>query len=144
MTMPLDEGLENNPELQLHPVSDIENRAFRRACLAWAVFGLTLAALCWPENSLFRAPDGSLTSPQAPVMQAIVPLLFLFFAVPGLAYGFAAKTFSDSTAVIRSMENVLKMAAFLPGVRLFRGTVPLCVRNIQPRHAAGPSRVRNF
>ena len=109
MTMPLDEGLENNPELQLHPVSDIENRAFRRACLAWAVFGLTLAALCWPENSLFRAPDGSLTSPQAPVMQAIVPLLFLFFAVPGLAYGFAAKTFSDSTAVIRSMENVLKM-----------------------------------
>ncbi len=109
MTMPLDEGLDNDPDLQLHPVSDMESRAFRRACLSWVLLGLALVALCWPENSLLRAPDGSLTSPKAPVMQAIVPLLFLFFAVPGLVYGFTAKTFDGATAVIKAMENVLNM-----------------------------------
>ena len=109
MTMPLDSGLENDPDLQLNPISGIEQRAFKIACLTWLAFIALFFALCVPEHSLFRAPDGSLTSPKAPVMQAIVPLLFLFFAVPGLAYGYASRTFKNSTDVIKSMEHVLTM-----------------------------------
>ena len=109
MTMPLDSGLENDPDLQLNPISPAEARAFRRACLTWAGFILLFFAMCWPVHSLFRAPDGSLTSPQAPVMQAIVPLLFLFFAIPGLVYGYASGSFKNSTSVIKSMEHVLTM-----------------------------------
>lgn len=58
---------------------------------------------------MLRAPDGSLTSPKAPVMQAIVPLLFIFFALPGIVYGYTAGTFKSSTDVIRSMEEIMKM-----------------------------------
>ena len=108
-TMPLDKGLDKDPDLQLTPISDRENRAYRKAC--WVLFGLAaiLFALCFPENSIMRAPDGSLTSPKAPVMQAIVPLLFMFFSIPGMVYGYAAGTFKSSTDVIRSMEEIMKM-----------------------------------
>lgn len=108
-TMPLDKGLDKDPDLQLTPISDRENRAYRKAC--WVLFGLAaiLFALCFPENSIMRAPDGSLTSPKAPVMQAIVPLLFMFFSIPGMVYGYAAGTFKSSTDVIRSMEKIMKM-----------------------------------
>ena len=58
---------------------------------------------------MLRAPDGSLTSPKAPVMQAIVPLIFIFFSLPGIVYGYAAGTFKSSSDVIKSMEEVMKM-----------------------------------
>ncbi len=108
-TMPLDKGLEKNPELQITPITERENRAFRSACWMLLALAVMLFALCFPENSLMRAPDGSLTSPKAPVMQAIVPLLFIFFALPGIVYGYLAGTYKSSTDVIHSMESIMKM-----------------------------------
>lgn len=68
------------------------------------LLGLFLAA--FPENSLLRAPDGSLTSPKAPIMQMIVPLMLIFFAVPSLVHGVIAKTFLDKRTVTKSMEKI--------------------------------------
>lgn len=42
-------------------------------------------------------------------MQAIVPLIFIFFSLPGIVYGYAAGTFKSSSDVIKSMEEVMKM-----------------------------------
>ena len=108
-TMPLDKGLDKDPDLQITPITDLEYKAYRRAGLVFLGLGVLLFALCFPENSMLRAPDGSLTSPKAPVMQAIVPLLFIFFALPGIVYGYTAGTFKSSTDVIRSMEEIMKM-----------------------------------
>ena len=84
-TMPLDKGLENDPDLRITPVSALENSAYRKACTVFLGLAALLFVLCWPEGSMLRAPDGSLTSPKAPVMQAIVPLIFIFFSLPGRA-----------------------------------------------------------
>lgn len=40
---------------------------------------------------------------------AIVPLIFIFFSLPGIVYGYAAGTFKSSSDVIKSMEEVMKM-----------------------------------
>jgi len=56
-----------------------------------------------------RAPDGSLTSPKAPVMQGLVPLLFIFFSTPGIVYGYAIGSFKNANDVIHSMEHIMKM-----------------------------------
>lgn len=77
--MPLNAELDADQNLR--HITPEENRAFRYAGLTMLALIAGLALLLAPENSLWRAPDGSLTS-QAPVMQAIVPLLFLFFAIP--------------------------------------------------------------
>lgn len=86
--------------------SDLEMRAFKIANRALLAFIVVCVALMLPESSLFRAPDGSLTSPAAPAMKTIVPLLLIFFTVPGLVYGFMSKKFKTSKDVTKSMENI--------------------------------------
>ncbi|MGF1724767.1 AbgT family transporter [Photobacterium nomapromontoriensis] len=83
-----------------------ENRAFKIA--NWTLLALIGAgvALMVPETSLFRAPDGSLTSPAAPAMKTIVPLLLIFFTAPGLVYGFVSKQFKSSKDVTKAMETI--------------------------------------
>ncbi|MDD1779804.1 AbgT family transporter [Enterovibrio sp. ZSDZ35] len=87
-------------------LSDSETRAFKLA--NWTLLGIIalLVALMVPESSLFRAPDGSLTSPAAPAMKTIVPLLLIFFTAPGLVYGFVSGKFKTSKDVTKSMENI--------------------------------------
>ncbi len=85
-----------------------EAKAFRIANMTLLGLVVLCAAMMVPEGSLFRAPDGSLTSPLAPAMKTIVPMLLLFFAVPGLVYGFISKEFQSAKDVTRSMENITK------------------------------------
>ncbi|MEY3458908.1 MAG: hypothetical protein RL215_2065, partial [Planctomycetota bacterium] len=78
--------------------------------------GLYFAAA--PGNSPFR-DKGSLTDHNAPMMKAIVPLIFLLFLVPGALYGAIAGTIKSHrdivTGMTRSMGSVtyyLVMAFF--------------------------------
>ncbi len=60
-----------------------------------ALVGIALVTYwAFPADSTLRV-NGSLTSmkPAAPLMDAIVPLIFFIFAVPGVVYGFVSGTF---------------------------------------------------
>ncbi len=71
------------------------------------ILGLFLWA--YPEGSALRSPDGSLTSyrPMAPLMGAIVPLIFLLFLIPGIVYGYVAGTFKGHRDIIKGMSNAM-------------------------------------
>lgn len=84
-----------------------ETKAFKLASLSVLAFGLMVFILAFPESSILRAPDGSLTSSKAPLMQAIIPLLLVIFSLPGLVYGYAVGTFKNSNDVTKAMENVV-------------------------------------
>ena len=87
----------------------------------WA--GLFTIAVCagllvlWavPENSALRAPRdpanpslvGSITATNAPLMQAIVPLIFLFFVVPGVVHGFVSGRFKNHRDVVAGMSKAM-------------------------------------
>jgi aminobenzoyl-glutamate transport protein len=44
-----------------------------------------------PEGSAWRVPETrALTHSSAPLMQSIVPLIFIFFLIPGIVYGYVA------------------------------------------------------
>lgn len=108
-TLPLNDdlsGVSGNENVQ--SLSSTENRAFKVAGFVFLFMLIGLAVLLYPENSLMRASDGNLTSPDAPIMMAIVPLLFLFFAIPGLIYGFTSRTFKTTRDVTASMEKITK------------------------------------
>jgi aminobenzoyl-glutamate transport protein len=91
-----------------------------RVALGTMLLGTALlVAVLWPATSPLRAPDGSLTTAAAPLMQTIVPLIFVFFLVPGIAYGLAAGTvrshrdvIAAMTAPMNSMGHYLVMAFF--------------------------------
>ena len=108
-TMPLDEKTKDDDSLVITPVTEKENFAFRLAMGTVVLLLGLLFILCYPEDSLFRAPDGSLTSPKAPVMQGLVPLLLIFFSLPGIVFGYACGSFTKANDVIRSMEHIMKM-----------------------------------
>jgi aminobenzoyl-glutamate transport protein len=65
-----------------------------------------------PASSPLRAPDGQLTVNAAPLMRAIVPLIFLLFLIPGVVYGYVAGTFTSHRDVIKGMSKTMGTMAY--------------------------------
>lgn len=110
--MALDGDFKHDEDMSV--VTDKESRAFNRAGLVMLLGLAALAAAAWPESSMLRSPQGELTAYSAPIMQSIVPLIFLIFIIPGIVYGFASDTFKSSKDVIGSMnESMSKMGSYM-------------------------------
>ena len=85
-----------------------ENRAFNISSLILLGMGAALFALCLPEASPMRTADGSLTAFTSPLMRSIVPLIFLFFLIPGVIYGRMTGTFKNHRDVMNGMSDSMK------------------------------------
>jgi aminobenzoyl-glutamate transport protein len=88
-------------ELQKHKLTDDENRGLFFALVTFVLYAAAVLYLTVPQNSLFRAPDGTLV-PRSPLLSGIMMLLFLFFSLEGIAYGVGAR-------VIKSFNDVPKL-----------------------------------
>ncbi|QKK02688.1 MAG: AbgT family transporter [Pseudomonadota bacterium] len=108
---PLDGDEDDMPEM--HPIDVRETRAMWVATAIMVIgFALLILAMV-PEASPFRDPEkGTLTEFSAPIMQSIVPLIFLFFVVPGVIYGFMAGTFKKSKDVVDAMSETMGSMAY--------------------------------
>ena len=65
-----------------------------------------------PAGSVLRAPDGSLTASNAPLMQSIVPLIFLLFLIPGAVYGYVAGTVKSHRDIIKGMSTTMSTMGY--------------------------------
>ncbi|AUX19732.1 aminobenzoyl-glutamate transporter [Sorangium cellulosum] len=90
----------------------------REARALWLALGALLACVALlvaasaPASSPLRAPSGELTASAAPLMRAIVPLIFLFFLAPGLVYGYASGAFKSHRDVIGGMSKTMSTMAY--------------------------------
>lgn len=110
--MSIDDDAEEAPDLG--SFTTIEGKAFNRAGLAMLAGIAALVAASWPETSPLRSPAGELTAFDAPIMQSIVPLIFVLFIIPGIVYGKTAGTFKTSQDVIKSMSDTMAtMGAYM-------------------------------
>ncbi|MEX0843668.1 MAG: AbgT family transporter [Balneolaceae bacterium] len=103
---------------QMETVTDKESRAF------WLGFGAMILGLiglvfwAYPEDSALRGPDmvdpdvQSLVSFQAPLMQAIVPLIFVFLLIPGVVYGFVSGKYTKSKDMIDNMSKSMESMGY--------------------------------
>lgn len=82
-----------------------EKKAFYLACAAMILSLIGLYLWSAPADSALRDAEGDITSFSAPLMQAIVPLIFILFLIPGVVYGLAAKTFESTRDIIESMTK---------------------------------------
>jgi aminobenzoyl-glutamate transport protein len=85
--------------------------------LWWAVpamgIGIALLALAaWPVDSPLRGANGSLTASRAPLMEAIVPLIFILFLIPGIVFGYAAKTVHSHKDIIKGMSKSMSTMGY--------------------------------
>ncbi|GAB5521391.1 MAG: AbgT family transporter [Rhodothermales bacterium] len=103
---PIDKDAEEAPEM--NTISAKERKAFwwSTATLVLGLVILTLTLL--PADSPMRDASGSLNSFSAPIMQSIVPLIFLLFLLPGVVYGYVAGVFSSSKDMVDAMTKAMQ------------------------------------
>jgi aminobenzoyl-glutamate transport protein len=101
--LPLDPGA----DAAIAPISapGRERVALRAALASVALAIVLLAAAAWPTSSPLRGPAGDLTGSGAPLMAAIVPLIFLLFVIPGTVYGYVAGTVRSHRDLVEGMSR---------------------------------------
>ena len=96
----------------LQDLGPAERRGLRVALLALLLGLGALIAAVWPATSPLRAPDGNLTASTAPLMQAIVPFIFLFFMIPGVVYGYVAGTVKTHRDIVQGMSKAMSTMGY--------------------------------
>jgi aminobenzoyl-glutamate transport protein len=92
------------------------SRAERRglwAGIAVQLLGLAaLSAAAWSPLSPLRTERGELTGAKAPLMEMIVPLIFLFFFIPGIVYGYVAGTVKSHRDIVTGMSKSMSTMGY--------------------------------
>jgi len=89
----------------LEPLSPRERKALRGSLLSMLAGLILLAASLIPATSPWRSVDGVLTASNAPIMQSIVPLIFILFLIPATVYGYLAGTVTTHRDVVAGMTK---------------------------------------
>jgi aminobenzoyl-glutamate transport protein len=89
-----------------------ERRGLFASLVALAIGIVILVLTSAPAGSVLRAPDGSLTASTAPLMQSIVPLIFLLFLIPGVVYGYVAGTVTSHRDIIKGMSKTMSTMGY--------------------------------
>ena len=88
----------------------------RRGMWAGLATGLVLTVglivLMLPEDSALRSSTGELTAFSAPLMQMIVPLIFVFFLIPGIVHGYVAGTIKNHRDIVEGMSKAMGTMAY--------------------------------
>ena len=81
------------------------------AVVAVGVYGMFRWAI--PEDSSLRFQDTKeLVNFRAPLMQMIVPLIFLFSVVPGIVFGYVAGTVTSHKQIIKGMSKSMESMGY--------------------------------
>ena len=93
--------------IPLTPLTDDEKRGMLYATLTSAVLvGILLIGLIPKNGFLLNPVNGDFLT--SPFMKGIVTFIFLFFALPGIAYGIGAKTIKSDNDVIKGMGKSME------------------------------------
>jgi aminobenzoyl-glutamate transport protein len=91
---------------RMDELSDAERRGLRYASLAALGMVALIALLVVPEGAVLRNPEtGAIKG--SPFLRGIVALIFVFFLVPGIAYGAAVGTIRSDRDVINAMAGAM-------------------------------------
>jgi aminobenzoyl-glutamate transport protein len=94
------------------PLTTREKRALWLAGAAACAVAGAVAWAAGPAGSPFRAPDGSLTGPGSPTMQALIPLLLVMTLVPAITFGLAAGTLHGHRDIIEGMATTMSSMGY--------------------------------
>lgn len=102
---------------EMPTMQDLSKRdVFAMSVAVLSIIGLSYILVYWaqqPESAL-RAENGSLTTmrPMAPLMASIVPLIFIFFVIPGIVYGYVSGTFKSHRDIVKGMSKVMESMGY--------------------------------
>ena len=96
----------------MEELSPTENRGLRNTLIAMVVYVALLVVAVFPSGSPFRGEDGALVP--SPLLDGVVPIIFVFFIVVALAYGITVGAINTPADIPRLMgETIAGMAGFI-------------------------------
>ncbi len=107
--------VETSDDDELPSFDDLTEKDRKSFFIASSVMILGLVLLYFAasyETSPLRSADGELASFTAPLMQSIVPLIFLLFVIPGTIFGFLTGRFKTSKDMIDAMTKSMNSMAY--------------------------------
>ncbi len=113
----IDGDAEDLPEM--HDLKPAERTGLRWALIAMVLGIVLLIGTALPEGSAWRAPNGDLTASTAPMMRAIVSLIFLLFLVPGVVFGIVSGSMKSSKDMIEGMTHSMHGMAYYLVIMFF-------------------------
>ncbi len=106
----VDGDMSNMPKLETP--TPAERRGLFAALWTLLAALAILALTSWPAGSAWRSPSGALTANDAPLMKAIVPLIFLVFLLPSIAYGYAAGSVKTHRDIVAGMSKSMQSMGY--------------------------------
>ncbi len=100
---PLDGAAANQPKLE--PLVRAEMIGLIGALLVIILGTALLVAAAWPLSSPLRNDKQFLFRQDSPLMQAIVPLIFFSFLIPGVTYGYLSGTVKTHRDIVAGMTK---------------------------------------
>ncbi|CAB0150324.1 p-aminobenzoyl-glutamate transport protein [Pseudidiomarina piscicola] len=107
---PIDGDQEDMPALD--DVTPRDRKAFYLGVLTMVLGLVALFFAANAENTPLADSTGELASFSAPLMQMIVPLIFLLFILPGIVHGYVSGNFASSQDVIGAMTKSMEDMAY--------------------------------
>lgn len=109
-TVPIDGDTSDLPKLE--KLSAVESRALWMATGSMVLGLAALLAFAATPDSAWRSPEGSMTAATAPLMRSIVPLIFVFFLLPGIVYGVMVGSIKSHRDVIAAMSKSMSTMSY--------------------------------
>ncbi len=116
-SVPIDGDAEDLPEM--HDLKPEERRGLKWSLIAMGL-GLVLLGLSIAFDWLpWRDQSGALASFSAPIMRSIVALIFIFFLLPGIVFGYVSGSFKSSKDMIEGMTHAMHSMAYYLVIMFF-------------------------
>lgn len=113
---PVDDDAEEPPKMEGLEPQETKGLLFGTLFTVLSLAGLMIWA--WPADSIWRF-EGQLISHNSPLMKSIVPIIFMVFVIPGVVYGFVAKTYKTSKDVVDAMTKSMSTMGYYIVIAFF-------------------------
>jgi aminobenzoyl-glutamate transport protein len=102
----------NDDDADLGSMSAGEKRGLFAGVATFGLGLILLAVAAWPATSPLRSASGELAGHGSPLMESLVPLIFLMFLFPGIVYGCVAGTVKTHRDVIKGMSTAMSSMGY--------------------------------
>ncbi len=108
------ERIDGDPEEmpQMEELSAADRKGLFAGLGSMVLSALVLILIVLPGDSAWRSPEGEITAFAAPLMQSIVPLIFLFFIIPGIVHGYVAGSVKSHRDVVEGMSKAMSTMGY--------------------------------
>ena len=96
---------------KMEEITPAETKGMWAGLASIVVVGLLLTMAVWPADSPLRAANGSITQ-GSPLMGSIVPLIFLFFLIPGVVHGYVSKSVASHRDIVKGMSDTMSTMGY--------------------------------